>query len=88
MLVSGLHSEGVDILTALFTCQRLIWTSVYDGGINGWQQPLVAMRWCLESLFSTLHNRGVNIVDVERIDQRILFLVRLSLAAFTSFPSR
>jgi hypothetical protein len=79
MLVSGLHSEGVDILTALFTCQRLIWTSVYDGGINGWQQPLVAMRWCLESLFSTLH---------KRIDQRILFLVRLSLAAFTSFPSR
>lgn len=73
-----MHVEGVDVITALFTCQRLIWTSVYDGGISGWQQPLVAMRWCLESLFSTLHNRAVNIVDVRGLDQRILFLVRPS----------
>lgn len=87
-LISSLHSSsGVDILTALFSCQRQIWLSVYDGGVLGWQQPLVAMRWCLESLFSTLHSRGVNIVDVERLDQRILFLVRPTCASNFACPA-
>jgi hypothetical protein len=74
-LVKNLNTGYSDLITALFTCQRLIWTNVYEGGVNGWKQPLETMRWCLQNLFQGITNRGTIALDVQSIDPRILFLV-------------
>jgi len=75
--MQSLADNTIDVVSALFTAQRMVWSEVIKGGISSWYQPLLIARRCVERIVGERAMRGQ--IEPGRLGEVLMYLLKFTL---------